>query len=320
MDGYVSIGVELNDKQFEKELKRLDKLTEKERKLKLEVESEGKIQLDLDRFDREYEHVWDKLEDIKSQQKYLNEYGTKNFNGDGFLDWKDAEKYKALTNEADKLDLKIGLILDKQQVAKNKLAEKNMELVRTQNEIDKINSKLDEAGYKSNNLNFKKLNESIKKAGDGIQGVIKKVGRWTMAVFGLRSAYMGIRRLMSTLSQYNKQISADLSYIQFSIAKAFEGMIQKIISGLYTALNYLHYILKAWFGITLFSNNSVKDWKKGQKAMGGMARSAKDLNKELSKMSFDEMNTLDKPAESGGGGGGVSVPNLDPRRYIGQRF
>ena len=64
-----------------------------------------------------------------------------------------------------------------------------------------------------NKADLTNIQKSIDKVGDSTSNVIKKVGKWALAVFGIRSAYMFVRNAMSTLSQYNEQISADTEYI-----------------------------------------------------------------------------------------------------------
>lgn len=154
-----------------------------------------------------------------------------------------------------------------------------------------------------------------KRSLDGIaqatENVIKKVGRWALAVFGIRSAYMFIRQAMGVLSQYNEKIGTDIQYIRFALASALQPVIEKIIELVYKLLAYIGYIAKAWFGVDLFANASVKSFQRVNKSVKDTSKSAKELKKQLA--GFDEMNILQDNGSvgSGGGGGGVSLPTQD---------
>lgn len=319
MDGYVSIGVVLDDKEFDRELNRLEKLTDKKRKLDVETGFDGKLQRDIDRFEREYQNMWDRLDKVQSEKEWIDKNALRTMSGDNFLYQRDEDKYRTLTEEAKKLDLKIASILDKQQASKNQLSEKNLQLQNTQKEIDAINTKLDNSKKKTESLGFGRIREDINKVGQGISGIVKKVGRWALAIFGVRSIYMSIRRLTSTLSRYNMQLKADLEYINFAIAKAFEPLILRIIDLVFKLLAYVNYIAKAWFGINLFANSSASAFEQANSSIGGAVDNAKKLRKELNQTSFDEMNTLaDNSSDSGGSGsvGGIGGPSTDLSQNI----
>ena len=83
-----------------------------------------------------------------------------------------------------------------------------------------------------NKVDLSNIQKSIDKVGDSTSNVIKKVGKWALAVFGIRSAYMFVRNAMSTLSQYNEQIKADVDYIRFAMASALQPLIQNLIKSI----------------------------------------------------------------------------------------
>ena len=170
-----------------------------------------------------------------------------------------------------------------------------------------------------NATNLSGISAQLSNIGNGVEGVIKKVTRWGLAIFGIRSAYMFVRQAMSTLSQYNEQIGTDVEYIRFVLASALQPVIERIIQLVYTLLQYIGYIAKAWFGVNIFANASAKAFNKNNKAIAGSTSNAKKLNKELQKTlaGFDEMNVLqeNKDTDTGGGGsaggGGISAPSFD---------
>ena len=120
-----------------------------------------------------------------------------------------------------------------------------------------------------------------------------------MAVAGVRTAWAGVRKIMSLVQQYNPQISADLEYMGYAIAQIFLPIAQKLVSILYTILNYVNAIMTAWFGINLFSNSGVKNFQK-------MSKNAKEINKFLA--GFDEMNVIQDNSSSSKNS---AIPSMD---------
>lgn len=150
-----------------------------------------------------------------------------------------------------------------------------------------------------NKADLTNIQKSIDKVGDSTSNVIKKVGKWALAVFGIRSAYMFVRNAMSTLSQYNEQIKADVEYIGFAMASMLQPVIEGLINLAYKLLTYVNYIAQAWFGVDLFANASAD-------AMSKSAKSAEKMKKSLA--GFDEMNVLNDNGTTGAMGG---LPSYD---------
>lgn len=158
---------------------------------------------------------------------------------------------------------------------------------------------------------FENLPNMIENIQTSTSGLITKVARWGLALWGIRSIYSFISRSVSTLSQYNDQIGADVEYIRFALASMLQPLVETLIQLAYKLLTYTSMIAKAWFGVDLFANASTKAFLKNEKALGGSAKKAKELQKTLS--GFDEMNILQDNGDvaSGGGGGGVALPSFD---------
>ena len=162
-----------------------------------------------------------------------------------------------------------------------------------------------------------KLNENnfFQNASSSLDGILKKVAKWGLALFGIRSAYSFISRSMSTLSQYNEQIGTDLSYIKFAMATALEPLIETIIQLAYKLLGIINSISIALFNIDLFANASADRFK-------SMSKSANQIKKSLA--GFDEMNILQDNSASGGGSVGMPSDdfskNKDKYKKIGENF
>lgn len=176
-------------------------------------------------------------------------------------------------------------------------------LQELQKKIEQTRNKLVDLKKKQDNLDNSQLSQiptSLSGIGNGIESVIKKVTRWGLALFGIRSMYNFIRSSMSTLSGYNDQLATDVEYIKFALATTLQPVIERIIQLAYTLLQYINYIAKAWFGVNLFANASAKAFRKGNKQ-------AQEMKKTLA--GFDEMNVLSD--NSNADSGGAVSPTID---------
>ena len=151
-----------------------------------------------------------------------------------------------------------------------------------------------------NNTKLSDVEKSIDNVGSSVSKVIKKIGKWTLAVFSVRSAYSLISRSVSTLSQYNDQIKTDIEYIGFAMATALQPVVEFLINLVYKLLKAINSIAIAWFGVNLFAEATAKNMNKGVK-------SAEKMKKSLA--GFDEMNVLQDTSTSGAGGTGT--PSVD---------
>lgn len=142
--------------------------------------------------------------------------------------------------------------------------------------------------------------QGLQKISKSISAITKKVGKWALAVFGVRSAYMFVRQAMSTLAQYDKQLATDIEFIRYAVATTLEPVIRFIVQLAYKLLTAINLIWERIFGVSLFSKNLASNFKKAKNQANG-------LKKTLA--GFDEMNTV------GSGGMGVNLsPSFDPTK------
>lgn len=197
---------------------------------------------------------------------------------------------------------------------KGKLKPSEEAMAKLRLEIEKTNNKLTELRkkqYEIDRANLNNFKDNIDNVGNSINGVVTKIGRWALALFGIRSAYSFIRQSMSTLSQYNEQMATDIEYIRFALASILQPVIERIIQLVYKLLAYVGYLAKAWFNVDLFANASAKAFNKTSKAIGGANKNAKELKKTLT--GFDKLNILNEDGTVGalGGIGGIELPSVD---------
>ena len=264
MDGWVIVGTKLDSKQLEKDLKDAEKkLQQYERESEKLIKQKVKVEIDLQPYEEQKRLIKETTDEMLAKSQ--TEEQVKNV-------------LEIEQMQLDDLNSKYSKQLDSLNSVDKKIQSnvKNQELMK--NQIDEISKKT-----KGLDIDFSKISKST---GD----VIKKVGRWALAIFSVRGAYSAVRRAMSTLTQYNETLANQLNTINLMFASALEPLITKIVNLVYKLMSYINYIAKAWFGIDLFASAT-------EKAMNKSAKSAKDMRKSLA--GFDEMNVLNDNGTTG---------------------
>ncbi len=303
MDGWVKIGTALDTKQLEKDIKSAEsKLKQFQREEEKLSTQKAKIDIDLASYEEQKQKIREAT-DLTLQQANTEEQ----------VNWvleQEKGEIAQLNNEYSKT-------LSSNESINQKIAQNKEQQSALNNEISEMNSKL------SQSKGFQNVTNSIRTASSETSNIIKKIGKWALAVFSIRSAYSFVRNAISTVSQYNEQVATDIEYIRYALAMMLEPVIKWIINLVKTLLIYINYIAQAWFGVNLFANAGAKAFQKAKDNASGVknniddaAKSAKKLNKEIA--GFDEMNVLggnvDESADTKadkGVGGGTPLPSFD---------
>ena len=313
-DGYVIIGTDLKTDKFQIKLKKLEHDAEttakKIEKAEAMVEYKG-LMIDeaeeaLSQLETEYDEVNKKIERYIELEEKSNK---------GTLEMEEALQYyslvqEQLTDEASQLEEKIDLQREKVEKANYSL-EQQKELLEELKykqgqlaeqkafEIQRFNIEEQNRQLKEQQKELSGVQAGLDKIGTKVEGVIKKVIRWGLAVFGIRSAYLFVRQAISTLSQYDDQLKADIDYIKTALAYAIEPIARAVVNLVKQLLFYIGYIIKAWTGKNIF--------EKANKALKGANSEAKKLSKTLA--GFDEMNVLQDNTSTSSGG--AVAPSFD---------
>lgn len=181
------------------------------------------------------------------------------------------------------------------------LKELALQIEKTSNKLVQLNKEQE----KASKVNLKDINKQLKESDGKLNTILKKVGRWGLALFGIRSAYTLIRKAMSTLTQYNEQLQTDLNYITYAVSKALEPVIEYIIKLIYELLGLLNRISKLLFNYDLFASSGADQFSKANK-------NAQKLQKTLA--GFDEVNIIGQNTVASGGAG---RPSFDLSSDIG---
>lgn len=170
--------------------------------------------------------------------------------------------------------------------------------------LRKKQAKLNQEQAQMGKLDLSGVQSGLNNVNKGLQNTVKKVAKWGLAIFGVRSAYMAVRSAMSTISQYEDGMKNNIDYIKYALAYTLKPIVEWILNAVVKLLQYVNYIAKAWTGKNLFKTaDAFKNAQKG----------AKGLNKELQKTtaSFDEINVLQDTKSGGGSGADITAPNID---------
>lgn len=150
---------------------------------------------------------------------------------------------------------------------------------------------------------IKDVEEQLKKTEKRSSNILKKIGKWTLAIFGVRSAYSAIRSAMSLVEGNNEKIANQINTMKMAVANALTPVIQKILDLVKTLMLYINYIAFRLTGKNLF--NFTKAFKDANK---NSAETAKNVGKMTA--GFDEMNVInDNSSSSSGGSGADSLEN-----------
>lgn len=288
MDGWVTIGTELDNSKLEDDLKNAEKDLTKFQKEEERL-TKAKANIDLSDYDKEKQK-------IKESTNAMLEKAETESQVNSVLSMENAELEQLESKYLKQLS-KVKEINDQLETNKNK-----QDLIK--NKIKDINSKIN-----SSKGNYNDIERSLGKTSTKTSEIINKIGKWIVGLFSVRTAINMLSRASSTLAQYNKQYSSDLQYIQYVIAQMLAPILQYIVQLAYKLLNCINYIANAWFGVNLFANASAKGFEAASNSLSNASKSAKELNKATA--GFDTANILSDNSSNNSSSNSVMAPSVD---------
>lgn len=311
-DGSIMIETKLSTDKFDKQIVNLEKrIKEEENKSELKLKAKLQAEDELKRHKQAIFEIEQEYEKTSQQVEHLQSIMSKQSRGisltpQEFTDLQGSEKVIA-NNE------KIGETLDKMYAKEVKL---NNAVDRTSLAYSQIQSNVSAYKAKIESVNIQKqqaqadqLKNGFNKMNTSVSSSIKHIGRLALGIFSVASAYRLMSSASSTLGQYDEQYATNLEYIRYLIAQAIAPALKYVVNLASTLLSYLNYIANAWFGITLFSKNSSKNFMKARE-------STSKIKKDLQTTPFDEMNVLSDTSSSGTSG--AVAPSIDPSLFKGK--
>ena len=316
-DGYLVIGTKIDTSDLKKQLlKTQDKLKNEELSLELKQFDLSEVQKSFQKTQEEIEKTKEKLkelEDLLSPKKAeLNKYyeiqTQRPLYAKEAFDMIDVEnEVSGLEKEQQELLSQLDLYNNNLTKIERKMKSTNLQYERQKTKVEgikesinEIEESIEQIEESQNNISIENIQQNISNIGKSLGGIIKKVVKWGLAVFGIRSAYYMIRSAMSTISHYDTQLKTDMDYIRYAVAMPLYNIVKGLVELIYKLLGYTAYIAKAWFNIELFGRASADAFKNANS-------SATQLRKTLA--GFDEMTILN--ADGSTGSLGANLPSYD---------
>ena len=323
-DGYITIETKLSTNKFDKQITDLEKkIKNEEEKAQLKLKAKLQAEDELEKHKQKIFEIEQEYEKTSQQVEHLQSIMSKQSQGisltpQEFTDLQGSEKVIA-NNE------KIGETLDKmyaKEIKLNNTVERTSSAYRqTKDNVSAYKAKVESINLQKQQAQVSQLKKGFQKVNTSIANSIQHIGRLALGIFSVASAYRLMSAASSTLGQYDEQYATNLEYIRYLIAQAIAPALKYVVNLASTLLSYLNYILNAWFGITLFSKNSAKNFMKAKSSTGGISKNTGKIKKDLQTTPFDEMNVLSDTSDSGtggGAGGGAVAPSIDPSMLQGE--
>lgn len=307
-DGYLKIKTKLDNSGIDKDISELEnKINKLETKNAEYSQQQSALEKELNDYDNlkqkanEYKQ---KLTELKTEKEAMRKANP------ALAVTADTPEYANIKTQIGDMQMQYNkalIELEKQAPAVDKVATK-LEKVKAKQADN--NTKITQFKNKIDAIKADKITKQFNNAGTSIKKQIGALAKMSLAIFGISMGINMVRNLISTVSQYNPQVKADIDYIKYVLANSFVPLIQKIISFIATLLGYVNAVMSAWFGINLFSNSSAKNFQKMQKNASSTAKSLKEAQKSLA--GFDEMNVLqDNSSSADSAGSAVTAPSFD---------
>ena len=296
MDGYITIGTELDTDKFDRQITDLEKKMKHEENNKISIETKlsgQEKQLDEER--KKVDDLSDAYWRMKEAQDAIESGIATPSQLTSFFEMKDnfgsLEQLESTFNKA----------LDKQDKIQQKVDETKRKYEEVIGKVDEYKVKIESVNLKRQQYEIEQTRAKMSGLSNSVQGIVHKVGKWALALFSVRSVYNIIRQSVSTLTQQNQELSDQITAIKTSLANALEPIIQFVVDVATKVVAVIGYILKLLFGIDIFAKKATNNVKKTTKAVKGLGGVSSDLKKQLA--GFDEINMLNKDGSTGGLGG-----------------
>lgn len=230
----------------------------------------------------------------KSDIKDVNSEVKTSLAGDDFLSKiNTAEEYDAALVRVKSRIAQIEAETNKLAVAKEIDPE---DALRTNKEYQKLKAQLDtltnttKKFKRTSKDSFSSAKKSAENMGDGIKKALKTMTKYSLAVFGARSAFQAIKGVISQAVSENEQLNNTVNGMKGAFAHALTPAIEKVVYYIQYGLAYLNLFIKTLTGVDIVANYNAKALEKQAEATKKNAKATKDAKNQLA--GFDEKNML----------------------------
>ena len=311
-DGSIMIETKLSTDKFDKQITGLEKKIKKEEeKAQLKLKAKLQAEDELEKHKQKILEIEQEYKKTSQQVEHLQNIMSKKEKRETLTpqDVTDLQNYVEINKQNEKLGATLDKAYEKQTKLDNKVEQTSLAYKQIQDNVQEYKTKVE-------SVKLQKQQEQVNSIKNNFEGVSKSVGkaigrvaRLALGVISVASAYRFISQASSTLGQYDEQYATNLEYIRYLIAQTIAPALKYVVNLASTLLSYLNYIAQAWFGITLFSKNSSKNFMKARE-------STSKIKKDLQTTPFDEMNVLSDTSSSGTSG--AVAPSIDPSLFKGE--
>ena len=323
-DGYITIETKLSTNKFDKQVIDLEKkIKNEEEKAQLKLKAKLQAEDELEKHKQKIFEIEKEYEKTSQQVERLQNIMDKQGKGISLTpqDFTDLQNYAEINKQNEKLGATLDKAYEKQTKLNNKVEQTSLAYKQIQDNAQGYKTKIESVKLQKQQAQVNQIKDGFNKMNTSVSSSIKHIGRLALGIFSVASAYRLMSAASSTLGQYDEQYATNLEYIRYLIAQAIAPALKYVVNLASTLLSYLNYILNAWFGITLFSKNSAKNFMNAKNSTGGISKNTGKIKKDLQTTPFDEMNILTDTSDSGisgGAGGGAIAPSIDPSMLQGE--
>lgn len=323
-DGSIMIETQLSTDKFDKQIVSLEKkIKDEENKSELKLKAKLQAEDELKRHKQAIFEVEKEYEKTSQQVEHLQSIMSKQSQGISLTpqEFTDLQGSKEIIALNEKQGAQLDRMYAKEVKLNNAVDRTTLAYKQTKDNVTSYKTKIESVNLQKQQAQVSQLKKGFQKVNTSVSSSIKHIGRLALGIISVASAYRLMSSASSTLGQYDEQYATNLEYIRYLIAQAIAPALKYVVNLASTLLSYLNYILNAWFGITLFSKNSAKNFMNAKNSTGGISKNTGKIKKDLQTTPFDEMNILTDTADSGtsgGTGGGAVAPSIDPSMLQGE--
>lgn len=323
-DGWITIGTKLATDKFDKQVTDLEKkIKNEEQKTQLKLQAKLQAEDELKKHKQAIFEIEKEYERTSQQVEHLQNIMSKQASGVSLTpqEFTDLQGSKQIIAENDKIGSQLDKMYAKEVKLNNAVDRTSLAYSQIQSNVSGYKAKIESIKLQKQQSQVNEIKKGFDNVGKSVSSSIKHIGRLALGVLSVRSAYLLARQASSTLGQYDEQYATNLEYIRYLIAQTIAPALKYVVNLASTLLSYLNYIANAWFGITLFSKNSAKNFMNAKNSTGGISKNTGKIKEDLQTTPFDEMNVLNDTSDSGSGGGaggGAVAPSIDPSLFAGE--
>ena len=296
MDGEITIGTSLSTDKFDRQVAQLEKKMQKEEEKKIVLQAKIEVQ------EQEFEIARQKTDELADAYQRLEQLQKTIASGKATpQQFTMAQELQRTYGSLDQLEVSFLKALNKQDAINEKAYEMRTKYQEINDKVAEYKQKIESIKLQQQVAEVNRLKDGFYGVGSSIQNAVGQAGRLVLGIFSIRSAYMGVRQAISTLSQYNSTLANQITAIKLALVSAIEPVINFIIGVVSKVVGFIGYILKMLFGIDIFARATALSFGKINAGASGASKSVKEMRKQLA--GFDEANVLNENGTTGGVGG-----------------